>query len=123
MGLGVSYMPQKRTGNAKDWALIASALGNVFQAIKQAQTKNDLESTRAALLQANFDIDYLENKLKEWQNKLQEWQKAYSLVKENERMLEEKISYMEKELSQYKGELYTLQKDLQKKAKEKESSK
>jgi len=71
--------------NGKDFALLASALGNILQAVKQASTETELKNVRDILLKVKEDRAFLESKLKEWQ-------RAYKALKEKTERLEAAIS-------------------------------
>ncbi len=89
----------RTSGEWKDWALLGSALGNIFQGLNQASTKDTLKTTEMALQRVTEAKDYFEGKLREWQ-------KAYSSLKA-------KVVELERDLSQYQNELSSLRKQLQ----------
>lgn len=99
-------MRKGKKGNGsglKDWALLTSAFFNVLQLDKQAQTKSELESTRA-------DRDYIKDKLKEFIT-------ASHQIKAENNSLRRMLEELRTELSQYKNKVYLMELE-QKKLKE-----
>ncbi|MEK7309478.1 MAG: hypothetical protein AAB038_01515 [Planctomycetota bacterium] len=90
-------MPRKKSSDILPWALIASAIGNIYQVDKQAQTKQELELTRNFLMA-----------------RLREWQKKYTQIKEEKDALRKMLDDLETELFRYKNEIWKLKDELNK---------
>ena len=88
-------MPRKKNSDILPWVLIASAIGNVYQADKQAQTRKEFELTKDVLL------DYLK-----------EWQRKYTQIKEEKDALRKMLNGLEAKLSRYKNEVWKLKDEL-----------
>src|SRR3989339_264704 len=95
---------KKVSGEWKDWALLASALGHIVQGVNQSSTKTTLRQTEEALLRITEAKNYFEGKLREWQ-------KAYSL-------LQNRVDSLERELLQYQKAIEHLKKQQQEMDKE-----
>lgn len=90
-------MKRKKSSDILPWALIASAIGNVYQVDKHAQVKQEFELTKDILL------DYLK-----------EWQRKYTRIKEEKDALRKMMDDLEAELSRYKNEVWKLKDELNK---------
>jgi septal ring factor EnvC (AmiA/AmiB activator) len=85
----------KRSSGLTDWALLTSAFFNVLQLDKQSKTKNELESTRV-------NLNYIKDKLKEWQT-------AYYRIKQENSSLRKMLEELGTELSQYKNKVHLIE--------------